>query len=212
MTRFRGYERSVAFVAVGVAILGLGLVLKALPGTTPVVSAPRDTPNSIRRAFDASFKAGVTALQAGRPADAVEHFRKIHRIGPHVPQVQVNLGYAYLALKNFAAAERSFRAAIDLRPGQANAYYGWAESLEALGDLEAALGAMRTYIHLVPEGDPFKRKAMAAVWEWSGALKKRRAERRSSNAGKVGLETGDLKARASTAAARHEPGVDGAGR
>lgn len=212
MKRLHGYRRAVAFVAVGVAILSLGLVLKELPGTAPIVSASRDTPNTIRHAFDASFKAGVTALQSGRPADAVEHFRKIHRLGPHVPEVQVNLGYAYLALKDFAAAERAFRAAIDLRREQVNAYYGWAESLEALGDLEAALGAMRTYIHLAPEGDPFKRKAMAAVWEWDGALKKRRAERPSNDAGKVGLETGDSKARTSTAAVQRNPVADGARR
>jgi hypothetical protein len=109
MKRLHGYRRAVAFVAVGVAILSLGLVLKELPGTAPIVSASRDTPNTIRHAFDASFKAGVTALQSGRPADAVEHFRKIHRLGPHVPEVQVNLGYAYLALKDFAAAERVLR-------------------------------------------------------------------------------------------------------
>ena len=37
---------------------------------------------------------------------------------------------------------------------------------ERLGELPAARGAMRTYAHLAPASDPFRRKAEAALWEW----------------------------------------------
>jgi hypothetical protein len=56
-----------------------------------------------------------------------------------------------------------------LRPEQANAYYGLAVALEALGDRPGALGAMRSFVHLAKEGDPWVPKARAALWEWQAA-------------------------------------------
>ena len=35
----------------------------------------------------------------------------------------------------------------------------------------AARGAMRTYAHLAPKDDPFRRKAEAALWEWESGSK-----------------------------------------
>jgi len=134
-------------------------------------TAPVGAPVSGYDTFDALFNAGVRSLREDRASQAVAYFRRAHRIRPLVPEVHVNLGYTYLKQKNYAAAERSFRTAIDLRREQVNAYFGWAESLEALGDLEGALGAMRTYMHLAPDGDPFKTRAMAAVWEWRETLR-----------------------------------------
>jgi len=160
----------VAFVVV-LSVLALGLVLDvAVTGTAPV-----GTPVSGHDAFDRLFNAGVRSLRDDRASQAVGYFRRAHRIRPTVPEVHVNLGYAYLKQKYFTAAERSFRTAIDLRREQVNAYFGWAESLEALGDLEGAVGAMRTYLHLAPKGDPFKTRAMAALWEWREALRLKRA-------------------------------------
>jgi hypothetical protein len=64
---------------------------------------------------------------------------------------------------------------LEARPGQANAYYGLATALEAGGDLEGALGAMRTYVHLEAPDAPFLRKAAAAIWEWETRLRDKRA-------------------------------------
>ena len=46
--------------------------------------------------------------------------------------------------------------------------------LEQQGDLQGALGAMRTYIHLAPPDDPFRRKAMSATWEWEEMIDRKR--------------------------------------
>lgn len=121
--------------------------------------------------FRRHFQAGVSFLQRGHYRQAADVFGLARRIAPGVPEVHVNLGYAYLGLEEPELAVPAFRHAIDLRPAQANAYFGLAEALKALGDDAGALGAARTYVHLTPEDDPFRRQALAAIWELQEALK-----------------------------------------
>lgn len=159
-------------LAVSASIALVGVVLRWLPagdgdnGLAAPGAAASLTLSGAEPAFDDYFSTGIHALEVGMAGNAREMFEAARRLRPHVPEVHVNLGFAYLALANAAAAEASFRKAIDLRPGQLNAYFGWAESLELLGDLPGALGAMRTYVHLAPEDDPFRVRAMSALWEW----------------------------------------------
>ncbi len=116
--------------------------------------------------FDARFNRAARLLQAGEHAKAAAALHRLLEIAPQVPELHVNMGYAQLGLNRPGPARKAFESAISLRPRQANAYYGLAEALEALGDLAGARGAMRTYVHLSPPGDPFVRKAHAAIWEW----------------------------------------------
>lgn len=118
--------------------------------------------------FDARFHEAVRLLQAREHAKAARALHRLLEIAPQLPELHVNMGYAQLGLDRPGAARQAFESALNLRPHQANAYYGLAESLEALGDLPGALGAMRTYVHLSPPDDPFVRKASAAIWEWEG--------------------------------------------
>jgi hypothetical protein len=46
-----------------------------------------------------------------------------------------------------------------------------AVALEGLKDIPGALGAMRSYVHLSKNDDPYLRKANAAIWEWEESLK-----------------------------------------
>ena len=120
--------------------------------------------------FDLQFKRAAIALHAREYEHAAAALHQLLQAAPQVPELHVNMGYAMLGLKKHAAARDFFQGAIELRPAQANAYFGLAESLEALGDLRGALGAMRTYVHLSPPDDPFLRKANSAIWEWESAL------------------------------------------
>ncbi len=120
--------------------------------------------------FDGLFRAGVEQLREGHAHAALRTFEEARKHRPGVPEVYVNLGFAYLVLEVPDAARKSFEKAIELRADQPNAYFGLAESFEKLDDLEMALGAMRSYVHLTPEDDPYRRRAMAAVWEWQTAL------------------------------------------
>ena len=83
-----------------------------------------------------------------------------------MPEAHVNMGYAMLGLMRFSAARDFFSGAIELRPAQANAYYGLALALDGLNDRPGALGAMRTFVHLAKPDDAFVRKARSALWEW----------------------------------------------
>jgi thiol-disulfide isomerase/thioredoxin len=167
----------VPVVSAGIFVLGWIFSTSGYPeidGETPPELA---TPLAGKVGFSEVFALGVHRLQVGRAKDAVVAFEQARKLRPGQPEVHVNLGYSNLIDGDYGAAERSFRTAIDYRPNQVNAYYGWAVSLDALEDPEAALGAMRTFIHLADENDPFLRKARAAEWEWSEAIEQQRAVR-----------------------------------
>ena len=82
---------------------------------------------------------------------------------------------ALLCLKRNREAVAFFEGATDLRPDQANAYYGLALAWEASGDLPMATGAMRSYLHLARQERPeHLSRARAALWEWDAARASKR--------------------------------------
>jgi tetratricopeptide (TPR) repeat protein len=115
------------------------------------------------------FERGVALMHAGQPEYAAVAFHEVLRLAPRLPEAHVNMGFALLAQDRPGPARDFFVAATELRREQVNAYYGLAVASEALGDMATALGAMRTYVHLAPVGDPFVRKGRAALWEWQAA-------------------------------------------
>ena len=121
------------------------------------------------------FQEAVMMLHAKQYDYAITALHRVIELSPRMPEAYVNMGFALLGLKKYKAAGDFFNAAIDLRPYQANAYWGLAVSLEGRNDLEGALGAMRTYIHLAPS-DPrsrdYVRRARSAIWEWDTRLKR----------------------------------------
>jgi tetratricopeptide (TPR) repeat protein len=142
---------------------------------TPVVSTPPIKPamppgNAPERSHEARvkwyFERGVILLHARRFDYAAVAFHEVLRLAPRLPEAHVNMGFSLLGQARPDAARDFFLSALALNPRQANAYYGLGEANEALGDMQAALGAMRTFVHLVRSDDPFVRKARAALWEW----------------------------------------------
>jgi len=65
---------------------------------------------------ESSFNAGLNHLKEGRPAMAVEEFKKAVRQDGKNPYFQKGLGQAYLATKKFDEAISSFRHALELNP------------------------------------------------------------------------------------------------
>lgn len=118
--------------------------------------------NHVKQHFDWA----VTRLRNRDYLQAINGFRAVLEQSPLLPEAYINIGFAQIELEQYAAAAQSFETAIDLRPGQANAYWGLAVSLEGLCKIPGAMGAMRTYIHLAKPNDPFLVKANAALWEW----------------------------------------------
>ena len=97
----------------------------------------------------------------------MREFDEILRQRPGLVEAHINRGYCLVGLGRFTEARSAFEHAIDLRPAQANSYYGLALSLEGQGDLFGASGAMRAFVHLVSDDNPHRRKGLAAIWEWS---------------------------------------------
>lgn len=128
-----------------------------------------------KQEVDLRFQQAVTMLHAKQYEYAAAALDKVLKIRPKMPEAHVNMGYAMLGLKQYRDAYEHFDRATVLRPMQANAYYGMAEALYELGDIEGAMGAMRSYVHLAPANDPYANRANAALWEWEETLKKRKA-------------------------------------
>jgi tetratricopeptide (TPR) repeat protein len=118
------------------------------------------------------FEQAVAMLHAKQYDFAVKALHKVLELSPNLVDAHVNMGYALLGLKNYKAAGDFFANAIRLDSYKGNAYWGLAIALDGLGDKQAALGAMRTYIHLAPAGDPFVTKARSALWEWEDELRR----------------------------------------
>lgn len=173
-------------------VLALALVVAALFGWAAqedtAVRAPASTENekwidpgqdpqrhahqARRVEIDRRFQQAIAMLHAKKYEHAVTALHRVLELEPRLPEAHVNMGFALIGLGRYAAARDFFRNAIDLRPEQANAYYGLALALEKQNDRHGAIGAMRAYIHLTTRDDPFVRKARAALWEWEAASKR----------------------------------------
>lgn len=149
-----------AIVALGAALAWFG----AAPGR--LADPAGHVAQMKREEFDLRFRQAVVMLHAKQYDHAATALHRLLEIAPEMPEVHVNMGYAMLGLERYAAARDFFNGAMALRPAQANAYYGLAIALDAMGDRPAALGAMRSFVHLTTPEDPWLPKARAALWEW----------------------------------------------
>jgi len=178
-------RRGVAFAAALAAIIAGGTLVHFTQSegdatlTRPRFDTRAHAASARDRELHARFAQSVAMLHAKQFDHAVTALHRVLELDPRMPEAHVNMGYALLGLQRPQPARDFFESATTLRPGQANAYYGLAVALDALGDRDAALGAMRTYVHLSTPDDPFRRKGEAAVWEWSAA---RDASRRTATA------------------------------
>ena len=180
------------FLAIAVAsVLSGALISQFFDDSDRQFAAATDRPAQapMPSGFAGQFEAGLSALRDGRAHAAAQAFEAARQVDPHVPEVYVNLGFAYLEMGQAAAGKAAFEEALKLRPTQANAYYGLAECYEALQDLELAIGAMRSYAHLADREAPFQRRAQAAIWEWEAAVNQRRQRALAKEAEGARVET-----------------------
>ena len=125
-----------------------------------------------KQAVDQHFEKALAFMSNGQYQQAVDEWNQLLLINTSIPEAFVNLGFSLYELKKYRVASESFNQATDINPYQVNAYYGLAICYEKLGDIPAATGAMRSYIHLAKKDDPFIRKARSALWEWESQLSK----------------------------------------
>lgn len=166
---------ALAALVVVAAIGGAQLVTVGAGDGGARVANPRVNPagharDQQARETKARFEQAVTMLHAKQFEHAATALHRVLELAPRMPEAHVNMGFAMLGLKRHGVARDFFATAIELRPQQANAYYGLALAAEGAGDLESGLGAMRSFLHLSPANDPYRVRARAALWEWERAL------------------------------------------
>ncbi len=160
-----------AIAVTALLVVAGGWLLELLPRSGPPTLSPRQhAADKIRADIELRFQQGVIMLHAKQYDHALTAFHRVLQLAPDMPEAYVNTGFALLGLRRDKEARDFFESATLLRSNQANAYYGLAEVLEKMGDLEGALGAMQTFVHLSKADDPFRRKAESAIWEWRETL------------------------------------------
>lgn len=127
------------------------------------------TKEELRR-FNNYYNRAAVLLHAKQYEYAIKALDKVIQMQPQMPDAYVNIGIAYLGLEQYDTALSAFAKAIDLKPDQANAYWGMAHVFEHRKDLEGALGAMRTFIHLSDQNNAYLARARSALWEWEAQL------------------------------------------
>jgi len=148
----------------------LALIAGAAPTPPAAVSRLEHQQQMQQAELRQRFDQAVAMLHARQYDHAITALHRVLELAPTMPEAHVNMGFALLGLDQPDAARGFFQAAIELRPQQANAYYGLAMADEMRHDYESALGGMRSYLHLSPADDPHRVRARAALWEWEEKL------------------------------------------
>lgn len=146
---------------------------ESAPRIDPHVDPLRHQQVSKLAEIDTRFRQAIAMLHAGRHAEALVALDRVLALDARIPEAHVNRGYALLGLGENVAAFGAFETATELQPAQANAYYGIAIVQEREGNLEGALGGMRTYLHLSQDkayDQIHVARARSAIWEWEAQL------------------------------------------
>ncbi len=182
-------------IAAGLVLLGGGAIaagprIRALVGHRVAAWKPADTDVGLTanakemskewEEIDRRWNEGLLSLRAGESARAAAAFNGVLLLDPTVVDARTNLGFCLLDLESWHEAFVAFETALAQRPEQTNAYYGVALALRELGDLEGAVGNLRTYLHLAGAADPFQARAMEKLVAWEDELRVRRAPTRAT--------------------------------
>lgn len=134
-------------------------------------SRPPDSPVDAEK--QALRKQARSELAAKRFKNAIPPLQRLIALAAGDAQAHMLMGLALEGAGNFTLARRYYEAAIDRDRMMADAYFGFATSSESLGELDAALGGMRSFLHVQKDNDPFRLRvtqARSAIWEWESKL------------------------------------------
>jgi tetratricopeptide (TPR) repeat protein len=112
-------------------------------------------------------------IKAKKYNEAIGILNQSQALMKKYPETYVVLGRALEGRGEPAPARDFYLAAINRDPYLSDAYWGFATTSEALGELESALGAMRSFLHTEPVHDQSRLRiaqARSAIWEWESQL------------------------------------------
>lgn len=173
-TKSRRDRRPFALALTAIGVLAGGLLIanyETIVDATRALRMRGHVEMQRRTELDARFEQGVVMLHSRQFDYAAQAFHRVLELAPRLPEAHVNMGFALVGLEQWRAAHDFFVSAVELRPEQANAYYGLAVALEGMGDIAGALGAMRTFVHRAKPDDRYLIKAQSAIWEWEESIR-----------------------------------------
>lgn len=136
--------------------------LPQAPDPNPAVNAARQLIGQARGLVKKKqYNAAIELLEQARP-----------QLQGHA-QAYLVLGEALEGRGDYAVARDFYVAAIDRDLSLSDAYWGVATTSERLGELDSAIGAMRSYLHTEKDLDPQRlriNQARSAIWEWESKL------------------------------------------
>ncbi len=156
-----------------VAVVLFGWTLNAwITGSATLPLPTSAIEKNVDNDLEQLFTAAVRHMQQRQYQQALNLWHRALLTAPDIPEIKVNMGFSLYELGEYATARDFFIDAMEQNAYQANAYYGLGITSEKMGDLEGALGAMRSYIHLAAgeQDDKFVRLARSALWEWQAQL------------------------------------------
>jgi len=130
------------------------------------IAVPVDTPKAL-------LEKGRKEVDQKRFDQALVTLEKAIQLQAQYQEAYTADGYALLGKKLPDNARTTLSGEIDRNPWFADAYFGLGIALEAMGEMEQALGAMRSYLHLTPVKDPYNKTvitARSAIWEMESRL------------------------------------------
>jgi tetratricopeptide (TPR) repeat protein len=101
-------------------------------------------------------------MSQGRYAVARDYFERALLYTPNYPTLEINLGVDYNAMGQEAVADRHFERAIQLAPGDDEAYFYYGRALLEDGLLQEALPELETAFRLNPTRPPTRTLLMQA--------------------------------------------------
>lgn len=164
---------TIAAVILLLLVLGLFVSLtgqRDFGGITPSREPAREAGAADTRRVHQRFQQAVAMIEQRQYEHAVVALHDILKTNPTMPEAHANMGFALIGLQQFELAQSFFETAIELRPGQVNAYYGLAIASKARGMAPDAISAMQVFMHLAANNDPFLARAQAALQQWRGDL------------------------------------------
>lgn len=100
---------------------------------------------------------GWACYKAGRPDDAILHFKAAIRLDPSAAKPHFNLGLCEFNRKNYVEAARSFSNAIQVNPGFIKAYIPLGNCYEQMKQANRALYVYQQAMTKIPDGSPVKK-------------------------------------------------------
>lgn len=94
---------------------------------------------------------GACLVGVGRPAEAVEQYRRAVRLKPDHTEALNNLGALYIDLERIDEAMACFRRALAIDAGYADAHFNMGHALRASGDLDGARGCFQAAVNAAPD-------------------------------------------------------------